>query len=125
MVNNRVENVIEITWNFKEYALAGNTQCIPYTELKEIIVSIAYEFEEVNKETDWKEFDYNEEIVTYANKELARELWRRLEDVSFNPDTEKIEEEWNGFAVGTAREDIWRWFEETFHVSVGNDLMGQ
>lgn len=41
-----------------------------------------------------------------------------------NPDTECIEAEWHGFAVGTYREDIWHWFEETFDVSVAEDLMG-
>lgn len=41
-----------------------------------------------------------------------------------NPETEEIEEEWHGFSVGTFREDIWHWFEETFNVSVAEDLMG-
>ena len=40
-----------------------------------------------------------------------------------NPDTEEIEESWNGFLNGTFREDIWHWFEETFYVSVAEDLM--
>jgi hypothetical protein len=33
-----------------------------------------------------------------------------------NPETECIEEEWNGFAAGTHREEIWEWFEETYGV---------
>lgn len=41
-----------------------------------------------------------------------------------NPDTECIEEEWNGFAAGIHREGVWSWFEETYGVSVAKDLMG-
>lgn len=48
----------------------------------------------------------------------AQELWFELEDVPMNPETECIEAEWHGFPIGTHREEIWHWFEETFHVSV-------
>lgn len=41
-----------------------------------------------------------------------------------NPETEEIEEEWQEFPIGTHREKIWSWFEETFNVSVAKDLMG-
>ena len=41
-----------------------------------------------------------------------------------NPVTEELEMEWHGFLIGTHREDIWHWFEETFNVSVAEDLMG-
>ena len=41
-----------------------------------------------------------------------------------NPETECIEEEWNGFPTGTHREEIWHWFEEEFDLSVAEDLMG-
>lgn len=52
------------------------------------------------------------------------ELWREFGDIPMNPDTECIEEEWNDFSIGTHREEIWHWFEETFNISVGKDLMG-
>lgn len=50
-------------------------------------------------------------------------LWEEFGEVPMSPDTEEIEEDWNGFLSGTHREDIWRWFEETFSVSVA-ELMG-
>lgn len=54
----------------------------------------------------------------------AQELWKELGEVPMNPETEEIEIEWNGFPTGAHREEIWHWFEETFHVSVAEDLMG-
>lgn len=51
-------------------------------------------------------------------------LWSKFGDVPMNPETECIEEEWNGFPAGTHREQIWFWFENTFNVSVAEDLMG-
>ena len=52
------------------------------------------------------------------------ELWREFGDIPMNPDTECIEEEWSDFSIGTHREEIWHWFEETFNISVAKDLMG-
>ena len=52
------------------------------------------------------------------------EQWNKFGNVPMNPETECIEEEWHGFLVGTHREEIWHWFEETFNVSVAKDLMG-
>lgn len=48
----------------------------------------------------------------------VKELWMEFGDIPMNPETECIEEDWNGFKAGTFREDIWHWFEETFDVSV-------
>ena len=53
----------------------------------------------------------------------VRELWEDFGDVPMNPETETIDEEWNGFPAGTFREDIWHWFEREFDVSVA-ELMG-
>ena len=38
------------------------------------------------------------------------ELWDEFGDVPMDPETEKIEEDWNGFPAGTDREEIWHWF---------------
>ena len=54
----------------------------------------------------------------------AKKLWKDFGNVSMNPETECIEEEWNGFPTGTHREEIWHWFEEMFDLSVAEDLMG-
>lgn len=47
-----------------------------------------------------------------------KQLWLELGDIPMNPVTECLEQEWNGFPVGTFREDIWLWFEESFGISV-------
>lgn len=54
----------------------------------------------------------------------VQELWKEFGEIPMNPETEEIESGWNGFPVGTHREEIWHWFEETFDVSVAEDLMG-
>lgn len=56
--------------------------------------------------------------------EYIKDLWGDFADIPMNLETEKLEKEWNGFPIGTQREDIWHWFEETFSISVGEDLMG-
>lgn len=60
----------------------------------------------------------------YRKSEYIEDLWVEFGDVSMNPDTECIEEKWNGFPVGTHREEVWHWFEETYGISVAKDLMG-
>ena len=50
-------------------------------------------------------------------------LWEDFGDVPMDPETECLEEAWHGFEAGTHREEIWSWFEETFHASVA-ELMG-
>ena len=55
---------------------------------------------------------------------IVKDLWNEFGDVPMNPETECIEEEWNGFPVGTFREDIWHWFEETFNISVFELMYG-
>lgn len=53
----------------------------------------------------------------------AEELWREFGDVPMNPETEFIESDWLIFPAGTHREAIWHWFEDTFSLSVAEDLM--
>ena len=59
------------------------------------------------------------------DRKIAKELWEEFGEVPMNPETEEIEKPWKHFLSGTHREDILRWFEETFHVIVAEDLMGQ
>ena len=54
----------------------------------------------------------------------VKDLWQCLGDVSFDPVSECITQPWGSFKKGTHREEIWHWFEETFNVSVGRDLIG-
>ena len=65
------------------------------------------------------------------NLEAVKELWEQFGGIPMNPETECIETYWGSllwgkhFRPGTHRETIWKWFEETFHVSIARDLMGQ
>lgn len=125
-MNNRINNIIEVAWIVREeYGLDDKIECISLAELKELIVKIVEKFEEVYKNADWSKLDYYVEIVVFVNREMAQYMWNRLEEVSMNPETECIEESWNGFPTGTHRKEIWHWFERTFHVSVAEDLLGQ
>lgn len=58
------------------------------------------------------------------SKMMAQYKWDEFSDIPMNPESECIEVEWNDFPAGTHREEIWHWFEETFCVSVAEDLMG-
>lgn len=49
-------------------------------------------------------------------------LWEDFGNIPMNPETECIEEPFMHFPIGTHREEIWHWFEETFNISVA-DLM--
>lgn len=65
-----------------------------------------------------------EEIRCIRNYGLIKDLWADFADVPMNPETEQIEQQWGRFRKGTHREEIWKWFENMFDVSVGNELMG-
>ena len=122
-MDRRVENIIEITWILKDYVVTERITCIPHTELVELISDWSEQFEEEHLDADWNELDYNEEIIKFVNLNIAKELWDRFTDIPMNPDTEEIEKEWNGFPAETSREDIWHWFEDTFHVGVAEELV--
>ena len=44
--------------------------------------------------------------------EELEELWTLFSDIPMDPETERIEEDFLGFAEGTHREDILHWFDE-------------
>lgn len=117
------ETVIEITWLYKKLWDLNFIQDIPYQEFMDLIKDVAEKFEKIHKDSDWLELDFCAEIEKFAKKEIAVYLWGKFGDIPMNPDTEEIEIAWNGFEPGTHREDIWHWFEETFDVSVAEDLM--
>lgn len=58
----------------------------------------------------------------YQTIKTARDLWADFSDVPINNDDE-IEENFLDFPKGTDRFEILRWFEDTFSVSVHDDLM--
>ena len=63
------------------------------------------------------------ERVREDNLNKARQVWDELADVPIDPETECIESDWKQFPAGTHREEIWHWIEDTYHVSVAEDLM--
>jgi len=52
----------------------------------------------------------------------AIDKWNDLEAI-FCDDNDCIEKDWQHFPKGTPKIDVWRWFEETYHVSVRDDLI--
>lgn len=52
----------------------------------------------------------------------AEKLWEKLGNIPVNENGE-IEQPFQHFEVGTDREEIWHWFEDTFDISVFEDLM--
>ena len=65
---------------------------------------------------------YNFLYSKIGNIYEAFQLWLEFEDIPINTDGE-IEIPWRNFPAGTQRENIWHWFEKTYHVSVAKDLM--
>lgn len=83
---------------------------------------------------DW-EYVYNHILVPtfgascvnlniYYLEDTVKKLWMEFGDIPMDLETECIERHWHRFLAGTYREEIWHWFEETFQVSVAEDLMG-
>ena len=61
--------------------------------------------------------------LVYRNINGVIRLWDEFGEVPMDPETECIARPWRSFPPGTHREEIWHWFEDTFHVSVAKDLM--
>jgi len=55
-------------------------------------------------------------------KKWCEELWKELGDVPVDEEGIAIEIPFLHFEIGTEREEIWHWFEDTFDVAV-HDLM--
>lgn len=51
----------------------------------------------------------------------AQNLWKQFDTPI--TDDEELEEPFLHFLIGTHRYEVWRWFEDHFHVSVHGDLM--
>ncbi len=56
-------------------------------------------------------------------KKKAKQLWTKLGEIEVD-EKECILTPFLDFDIGTHRETIWHWFEDTFDVSVAVDLMG-
>ena len=53
---------------------------------------------------------------------ILEQLWAALEDVPMDPDTEKLEESFYIFPVGTEREEIWHWFDKRYSKGIAHLL---
>lgn len=51
------------------------------------------------------------------------DLWQKLEDHPYDPETECILAPYIIFPTGTHREEISHWFEDSFHICLAEDLM--
>lgn len=67
--------------------------------------------------------DYPHGFSIIYDMRAIKNLWSDFGNISLDPETERIEQKWHGFKPGTHREEIWRWFEKTFEISVAKDLM--
>jgi len=54
--------------------------------------------------------------------EGPKKLWKELRDIPID-ENECIETPFYHFLIGTDRFEIWNWFEDTFNLSVKDDLM--
>lgn len=63
--------------------------------------------------------------VALTNLRLAqcKELWSSLGNVPVDH-KDRLQMAFMDFPSGTQVEDVWKWFEETYNVSVAVDLMG-
>ena len=57
------------------------------------------------------------------NIKQALKVWEELGDVPVN-DNDEIEVYFKGWEIGTDKFKIWHWIENTYNVSIANDLMG-
>ena len=61
-------------------------------------------------------------VDDYLTDDISKYLWQLLGHTFIDEDG-NILESFLHFEIGTDREDIWHWFEETFNLSVAKDLM--
>ena len=65
-----------------------------------------------------------DEYLTDSDKlGTARELYKLLDNICID-ENDDIDEEFLHFPIGTPNTEIWHWFEETFDVSIMEDLAG-
>lgn len=59
------------------------------------------------------------EFDTLEERDVELEaLWEQLADVPVDPDTEKLEEPYLHFPIGTDKLDIWGWFDKRYSKGV-------
>ena len=62
-------------------------------------------------------------ILTLEKRDQYLEnLWKEIEDVPMNPETECFEKEVLGFPADTHREVVWKWFDERYSKGIAHLL---
>lgn len=132
-----MENIIEVTWIFNQLSNNGKIRSLPEIadsrSVMDSIELISKEFEKKYAATDWEtgEFDYYEEIESFASQELIKlygrpckyELDRMitLSTAHIRPETGK----WIDSNIETLpvyRKDGYGWFIFTQQVSVNSEI---
>lgn len=82
-------------------------------ETKKRAINIINELHRVIPYNDYcTVMDGLQDIETLQDRdEELEELWEQLEDVPINSETERLDEPFMGWPVGTEREEIWHWFD--------------
>lgn len=62
--------------------------------------------------------------VPIPNRNKILDEWIEFGDVPMNPETECIEHAWRSFPAGTHRYEVWRWFQDTYGVSIIDLMVG-
>lgn len=126
------KTIVDVTWQARHHWDKEHLKSLSYREVRNLVADIAEKFKEEYGKSEVTLTGtfmgipikyYSMCVSTFTDKCLAEELWKRFGDIPMDPETECIEQDWNGFKAGTFREDIWHWFEKTFNVSVAKDLM--
>lgn len=66
-------------------------------------------------------------VCNYSDR-MLEQIWTELEDVAFIQDEDNmtvLDEVWEGFPVGTAREEIWAWFDEHHSKGIAYIMYGK
>lgn len=108
----------DLAFAFGGMATIEWTNVVQRESYKSGINGYTYVFDEREKS------NFNSFVKQKSASIYTRMLWDEFGNVPMNPETEEIEEDWRDFPLGTHREEIWHWFEESFNISVA-ELMYQ
>ena len=61
-------------------------------------------------------------MATPKDKKVVNDLWLSLGNITVD-ENDQIEQGWGDFPAGTDKFTIWHWIEETYDVSIAEDLM--
>jgi hypothetical protein len=101
----RVDYAVGNTYKVKYVYAENNKQAIKRAKVKNII-------------------DLTPELPDVMSDEEVKELWDGLEDIPMSPLTEKLDQPYFIFPVGTSKEKIWAWFDKNYSKGVNALIYG-